>query len=251
MKNRENWEPSKYVYRKGKLVASRNTREVGAGSRLIADLIAGFYEKNLKIHAKGRLLDLGCGKAPLFLAYRDFVTDNTCVDWENTQHGNGHLDFECDLTKKLPFTDGEFDTIIVSDVLEHIPQPGHLWLEMYRILAAGGRIIMNVPFYYWLHEQPHDYYRYTEFALKRFVEGSGLNMLQIESIGGVPEIVADILAKCVLRLPKIGRAMASFGQWVTALFIRTRIGAKVSKATKEKFPLGYFLVAEKPGVTAR
>jgi SAM-dependent methyltransferase len=40
------------------------------------------------------------------------------------------LDFECDLTKPLPFADGEFDTIILSDVLEHVPQPERLWSEI-------------------------------------------------------------------------------------------------------------------------
>ena len=76
----------------------------------------------------------------------------------------------------LPFGDSEFDTIILSDVLEHIPVPEHLWKEMARILSRNGKIIMNVPFYYCLHEAPHDCSRYTEFALRRFVEMSGLRL---------------------------------------------------------------------------
>lgn len=245
MKNLDKWQPSKYVYRNGRLIASRNTKEVGVGSRLMADLIAKAYDDNLRQHAKGKLLDLGCGKVPLFLAYTRYVSENICVDWENTLHKNEYLDRECDLTKSLPFDDGEFDTIILSDVLEHLPQPEHLWQEMSRILAMDGRIIMNVPFYYWLHERPHDYYRYTEFALRRFVEGAGLRLLQLDSIGGAPEIMADIFAKCVLRVPTIGRPLAMFAQWFTAWFIKTRLGKKVSGATKDDFPLGYFLVAEK------
>jgi hypothetical protein len=108
-----------------------------------------------------------------------------------------------------------------------------------------GKIIMNVPFYYWLHEQPHDYYRYTEFALRRFVEGSGLSLLQLNSIGGVPEIMADIFAKNIFRLPKIGRSLAMFAQMLTMFFVKTKFGAKVSEATKDSFPFGYFLVAKK------
>ena len=57
---------------------------------------------------------------------------------------------------------------------------------------------MNVPFYYWLHERPHDYYRYTEYALRRFAETAGFNFLLIKTLGGVPEIIADILAKNLL-----------------------------------------------------
>jgi SAM-dependent methyltransferase len=211
----------------------------------MADLVAGFYYENLRQHAKGKLLDLGCGKVPLFMAYKDYVADNICVDWENTLHKNEYQDFACDLTKALPFKDGEFDTVILSDVLEHIPQPERLWKEAARVLAIRGKIIMNVPFYYWIHEQPHDYYRYTEFALRRFVEISGMRVVQLNAIGGVPEILADVFSKNVLRLPKIGRLLAIVAQWLTSCFIATKFGKKTSEATGSTFPLGYFLIAEK------
>ena len=154
MKNREQWKPSKYVYRKGRLRASRDPKEVGVGSRLIADITARLYDEHIKDNAKGRLIDLGCGKVPLFEAYKDYVTDNVCVDWENTLHKNPYLDVECDLTKRLPFGDAEFDTVVLSDVLEHIPQPELVWHEIARIMRSGGRLLMNVPFYYWIHERP-------------------------------------------------------------------------------------------------
>ena len=246
MRNREKWKPSKYIYKKGKLIASRDPKEVGIGSRLNADLVADFYGSNLRQHAKGQLLDLGCGKVPLYAAYREFVTDNICADWSDTFHKNEHLDYEIDLTKSLPFSDSEFDTIILSDVLEHIPVPEQLWKEMARILSRNGKIIMNVPFYYWLHEQPHDYYRYTEFALRRFVEMSGLRLIQLAPIGGAPEIMADIFAKNILQLPMLGHSLAVVTQWFTLRLLRTKFGKKVSEATSGSFPLGYFLIAEKP-----
>lgn len=246
MKNADTWQPTKYVYKGGKLIASRDPKEVGFGSRLIADIVADFYDRSLPKHAKGALLDLGCGKVPLFAAYRNYVTNNICVDWEDTLHKSEHLDLTCDLTQDLPFKDEEFDTIILSDVLEHIPEPEHLWKEMARILAEGGKIILNVPFFYWLHEQPHDYYRYTEFALRRFVQTSGLRLVQLAPAGGVPEIMTDIFSKTVLRLPKIGRSLSIFAQSFASFFIRTGFGGKISTATSHTFPLGYFLIAEKP-----
>ena len=245
MQNQEKWKPSKFTYKKGKLVASKDAREVSIGSRLNVELIADFYHRNLSQHAKGKLLDLGCGKVPLYAAYKQFISNNICVDWANTFHKNEYLDYELDLTKKLPFNDDEFDTIILSDVLEHIPVPELLWEEMTRMLTINGKIIMNVPFYYWLHEQPHDYYRYTEFALRRFADNAGLKLIQLEPIGGAPEIMTDIFAKNIVRLPKLGRSFALFSQWLTLRFIRTKLGKKISAATSKNFPLGYFLVAEK------
>jgi len=239
------WVPSKFVRRNGRLKASRDSSEVAVGSRMISDVIARYYDENLKLHAKGRLLDLGCGKIPLFDAYRRYVTDSVCVDWENTEHKNDHLDFEADLTKELPFSDGDFDTILLSDVLEHIPEPERLCKEIARVLTPTGKLLMNVPFYYWIHEQPHDYYRYTEFALRRLMEHSGMQVLQLEPIGGVPEIMADIFAKNVVHVPVAGNAIAMLSQWATSAIMRTSVGRRLSAGTMHAFPLGYFLVAEK------
>lgn len=245
MNHRDQWRPSKYVYQRGKLKASRDRKEVGVASRLIVDAVAARYDQALKQHAAGKLLDLGCGKVPLYEAYRGHVTDNICVDWENTPHKNEYLDLQCDLTATLPFADGEFDTIILSDVLEHLPQPEKLWKEISRLLSANGKILMNVPFYYWIHEQPYDYYRYTRFALQRFVQEAGLTLLQLETVGGSPEILADLLAKHVQFVPLIGPSLAILIQSATGLFVRTSFGKKISTKTSEWFPLGYFLVAQK------
>jgi SAM-dependent methyltransferase len=195
MKNKENWKPTKYIWKKTILQASRDKNQVYIGSRLIADIIAEYYGKYLPTYARGKLLDLGCGYVPLFAVYSPYVSDTICVDWENTLHKNEHLDFTCDLNKNLPFGDNEFDTIILSDVLEHIQNPALLWKEIARILSPKGVLIMNVPFMYWVHERPYDYYRYTEFALKRFIEQENLELILLESVGGVLEVLGDICAK--------------------------------------------------------
>jgi SAM-dependent methyltransferase len=181
----------------------------------------------------------------LYEAYRSHTSDNVCIDWENTPHKNGYLDAACDLSQRLPYGEAEFDTIIMSDVLEHIPQPEKLWGEMWRVLKPGGNVLLNVPFYYWLHETPYDFCRYTEFALRRFAEYSRFNILVLDAIGGAPEILADILAKQAQVLPIIGPGLAIGVQSVTNTFLKTGFGRKCSEKTKRAFPLGYFMVAER------
>jgi SAM-dependent methyltransferase len=254
LKNKEIWRPSKFVYGKHGLRASRDPSQVSISSRLNTDITARHYCERLPKFARGKLLDLGCGMVPLFAAYRDLVTEVTCVDWGASLHKNEYLDFECDLNKPLPFADGEFDTLILSDVLEHIAEPMALWREIARILNSDGTLIMNVPFIYWLHEQPHDYYRYTEFALRRFVESVNMTLIDLKATGGVPEVLADILSKSLVRVPLAGGVAASFIQWATQLFVKTSAGQRLSSKTAAQFPLGYFLVARKaraPLATAR
>jgi SAM-dependent methyltransferase len=247
MKNEEKWVPSKYVYRKGKLIASRNKREVQVGSRLFADINANFFTTIIPQYAKGKLVDLGCGKVPLYETYRKFVTSITCIDWENTLHKNEYLDFECDLNAKIPVSDSSFDTIILSDVLEHIAQPENLWAEMSRILVTGGKVILSVPFYYSLHEIPNDYYRYTEYALTRFAQVAQFKILYLQSVGGAPEVIADVISKLIQRVPVFGTFLAASVQAMTLVFIKTSLGKMISVKSCKQFPFGYFVVAEKAG----
>lgn len=246
MQNAEKWRPTKFVLRNGRLRASRDSKQVGVGSRLAADLTAAFYDTNLPLHCRRRLIDLGCGDVPLYEAYRDLATEIVCVDWEHTQHAGAFVDRRCDLSQPLPFTNAAFDTIILSDVLEHVPEPAVLWREMSRILAPRGKLIMNVPFYYCVHEAPHDYYRFTEFALRRAAELAGLEVVLLEAAGGSPEILADITAKHLQFIPGIGKPLAAVVQGVAHAFVRTAPGRKLSQRTAQAFPFGYFMIVQKP-----
>jgi SAM-dependent methyltransferase len=209
----------------------------------MADQVAEAYELSIGAHASGRLLDLGCGKAPLYGVYRQFATDVQCIDWGNSLHGAVYLDKVCDLTGTIPYPDKSFDTIILSDVLEHLPEPMNCWREMSRLLAPGGKVILNVPFYYQLHEEPHDYYRYTEFALRRFAEKSGFEVIELKAVGGVVEILADVTAK-LLAQAKLNYAARAV-QCLARGFSRTSFGSRISRRTSKRFPLGYFMIAEK------
>ena len=242
MKNPSAWQPTKFELHRGRLRGARDPHELGVGSRLMSDLVAAQYQTHLASHARGRLLDLGCGKVPLYRAYAALVSEVTCVDWAPGEH----IDLSCDLSKPLPFENDRFDTIILSDVLEHIPEPERLWREMTRVLAPRGKIIMNVPFYYSVHAHPHDYYRYTNFALERFVAINALQLVLIAPLGGIVEIMADLFAKAWSKVPLIGPPLAMLTQFVVGRFNRTSLGARVAHVSSRHFPLGYFMIAQRP-----
>jgi SAM-dependent methyltransferase len=245
MRNVETWAPSKFVLERGRLRSSSNPKEISPGSRLFGDLVASCYDTHVKSHCHGRLLDLGCGKAPFYGLYREYVSETVCIDWGNSLHGCDYLDAECDLTKDLPFADASFDSILLSDVLEHIPTPDLLWREMGRLLKPGGKLLLSVPFFYWLHEDPYDYYRYTKYALRRFAEVNGFEIILIKELGGAPEIVVDILSKSILRFGPIGEWTAITLQAVCRRLVTSPLGARISERTAKQFPLGYFMIARR------
>lgn len=245
MKNVDSWQPSKYSINNNKLKASRNTKHVTVSSRLIADIIANFYTINIPKYVKGNFLDLGCGQAPLYCLYKNYTKQITCVDWGNSMHQITYLDFEQDLNQNLNMESNSFDSIILSDVLEHIRKPELLLNEIYRILNKDGVLIMNVPFFYWLHEHPFDYYRYTKYALQSMCEDAGFEILELKPYGGAPEIITDIFAKILKNIPLVGKPIAIVLQKITWLFIQTNIGKKISNKTAQNFPFGYTLIAKK------
>jgi len=245
LKNVDQWRPTKFVRTRRGLRASRDPACVAVSSRFIGDITAQRYEQILLAHAAGALLDVGCGHVPLYQVYRDLVTDIVCVDWSNTLHGNSLLDHVVDLNKKLPLASSTFDTVLLTDVLEHLADPLFTMRDLARVLRPGGKLLLGVPFFYWIHEEPHDYYRYTEFALARFCELSELKIICLEAYGGLPEVLLDLSSKAIGTLPNplptILRPLHAAATHLNS-FSPVR---KLSEWTRSQFQLGYVLVAQK------
>jgi SAM-dependent methyltransferase len=221
---------------------------VARSSRLSANILAVAYESAIKRHASGLLLDLGCGTVPLYEIYQHYVSDNICVDWENTRHESVFLDHSFDLNQGISLPSETFDTILATDVLEHVANPELLWREMARVLKPGGKIILGVPFLYCLHEEPHDYQRFTKYKLQMFCEQNGLAVVSLEPCGGAPEIIFDIVAKNIAIFVKnrtVSKILSSCHFFAGNVFVQSKIGRKFSRATAQKFPLFYCVVAQK------
>lgn len=245
MRDADRWTPTKYVPHRGRWRGSRDPAALGPGSRLNADRVVACYEAALPAHARGDLLDLGCGTVPLHGLYAPHVASVTCVDWAASPHATNHIDIEADLSQPLPLPDAAFDTVILSDVMEHVPEPRLLWREIARVLRPGGHLLMNVPFLYGLHELPHDYFRYTRFALERMAQEAGLQVLELRATGGSLHVLADVLAKHLVHLPVLGAPLAVAVQGVVSLLDRTGPGRRLAAKTAERFPAGYFLVVRR------
>ena len=244
MRNPDRWQPTKFAETKHGLRASRNPKCVAVQSRLITDLVAGQYERAIQAHCSGRLLDLGCGSAPLYAAYRPFISGGICADWYNTLHNKDYLDAFVDLNQGLPFKGQAFDTVLLTDVLEHIAEPLQLIREIAGVLRPGGKLIVGVPFLYWLHEEPHDYYRYTKHALVRFCNLSDLTVIELSAYGGFLDVLVDISCKGFGMLPA-GSSFFRPVQFCWSALSRSAVGRKLSKAGRHQLPLGYVLVAQK------
>lgn len=151
---------------------------------------------------RGRLLDVGCGQMPYkkLICENSKITDYVGIDIEDAIIYNKEVkpDFKWDGTS-MPFKSNEFDTVIMTEVLEHVPYPINTLKEVHRVLNVGGFVLFTVPFLWPLHETPHDEYRYTPFSMKRIFEQAGFNNIEIFSMGGWNASLAQMLGLWVVR----------------------------------------------------
>ncbi len=138
--------------------------------------------------ARGRMIDVGCGHRPYDALFAPYVDEHLGVEHEAVfattaaaahERGpdvlyDGHT---------LPFADASFDTALCVQVLEHTPQPGRLLAEIARVLRPGGCLLMQAPFSFRLHEEPHDYFRYSPHGLRALCEAAGLSVERLAPLG--------------------------------------------------------------------
>ncbi len=96
-----------------------------------------YIAENFAQYLKGKVLDVGCDEALL----KSLVTD---IDYTGIDVG-GSPDLVIDLEEieRLPFDDNAFDSIVCSDVLEHLDQLHHIFFELVRV--SGRYLVISLP----------------------------------------------------------------------------------------------------------
>jgi SAM-dependent methyltransferase len=105
------------------------------------------------------------------------------VDVPYSPHDVSHVDLHAS-AESLPFEAGSFDFVLCTEVLEHCRDPNAVVKEIARVLKPRGCAFLTTPFMVGLHEDPHDYVRFTRYGLKDLAEGTGLTVEFIRPKGG-------------------------------------------------------------------
>lgn len=145
---------------------------------MIYDISDKFLLKYSSLY-KGTLYDLGCGESPYKEFFLQYADEYIGVDWEKGHHATKE-NIVADLNKQLPMDSEVADSIISISVMEHLYQPQNMLDEAFRILKPNGSIVLQVPWQWWVHEAPHDYFRYTPYGLKHMFEKAGFEEINVE-----------------------------------------------------------------------
>lgn len=135
-----------------------------------------------RVPAGTLVLDAGCGDAPyapLFAHCRYESAD--FVQVENRRYVRPT--YVCDLAA-IPVEDGRFGAVVFSQVMEHLPRPAVVLRELHRVLREGGILFYSGPLYFAEHEQPYDFYRYTQFGVRYLFEEAGFSVERLDWMEG-------------------------------------------------------------------
>jgi SAM-dependent methyltransferase len=129
------------------------------------------------------LLDAGAGQCQYRDSFKhtryiaaDFARGDS--NWDYSK-----LDIICVL-HQIPLAPASMDVILCTEVMEHIYNPLEVMRELSRVLRPGGTIYATVPFTLGEHQVPHDYYRYTRFALGYILKQANLQPVFIRPVHG-------------------------------------------------------------------
>jgi predicted SAM-dependent methyltransferase len=108
--------------------------------------------KSLKGYASGKILDVCSGGKDyrwIFNVYEEYKTLEIDSKFKPDIIGSAY---------EIPLADNSLNTIICTQVLEHLERPSKALSEFYRVLKQDGIGIISVPFFNELHDEPYDFF---------------------------------------------------------------------------------------------
>jgi SAM-dependent methyltransferase len=132
-------------------------------------------------HAKGSVLEIGCGGGQMRRWAQDLGLAYTGTDISKSRVGtdlqaHGGPDYLAD-AHFLPFRNDSFEFVYSAAVTEHIADPQLMMSEVLRVLRPGGIYMGNGSFLEPWHD--HSYYHMSPLGAYRSLRRSGFNVRHV------------------------------------------------------------------------
>lgn len=199
----------------------------------------------------GRVLDVGCSQQ----AFRAFLRDGCeYVGLDHPATGINLYGAKPQILADacaLPIVSGAFDTVVLLEVLEHLPEPEKAIREAVRVVKSSGHLIVSVPFMYPIHDAPGDYHRWTRYGLRDLLANHGLDAdivpygASMHTAAVLTNVAFADLGLSIARRNRLGVLLYPF---IATMILAINIGAwllGMIRHGNEFMPLGYSAVAYK------
>lgn len=170
-------------------------------------------------YLQGDVLDVGGGEKS---RYKDLVTFKTYTSLDIEAGPDVDIIASAD---DIPLPDASYDSLLSTQMLEHVKFPEKCVQEMHRVLKVGGHVVVTAPQWNELHAEPMDYWRYTKYGFIELFERNGFRVVEYQQRGGFFSVAAQMtlryfIDRCNLyQRPIFGRIGSRVFQIMGALGI--------------------------------
>jgi SAM-dependent methyltransferase len=171
------------------IISSRTARvpaphRLAPADRVLYNQLSNALADAAATHASGRLLDIGCGRKPWTAIFAPYVTEHIGVDPEI----GSSLDIdEADIVAdaySVPLSGESADTVLLTEVLEHLEDPVRALKEAHRLLRPSGALILTTPLIFPVHGAPRDFFRYSPHGLEYVMRQAGFEGVTVRPLSG-------------------------------------------------------------------
>jgi SAM-dependent methyltransferase len=159
----------------------------------------------------GRLLDVGCGTKP-YISLFHTVHAYIGMDYDSPAHRSYTKADIFYNGGQFPFEQNSFDSILSTEVLEHVFNREEHLKECFRVLKPGGLMLLTTPFVWDEHSQPYDFGRYSSFGLTHVMNEAGFEVIELHKTCPNLSMLFQ-LANCY-----ICKKLPMKRQWIRLLF---------------------------------
>jgi 2-polyprenyl-3-methyl-5-hydroxy-6-metoxy-1,4-benzoquinol methylase len=160
----------------------------------------GFDEYYNGRNGDRRFLDIGCATGLLlnYMKSKGWQIQGVEVCRESAEYGmrNYGIPVHIGTLDEAVFPDHSFDAVHFSHVIEHVPDPRSMLLEVKRVLKPEGRVVITTPNVGglqarwarkgWRSSIPDHVYLFSKKTLRRMLEKTGYRVVDQISWGGIP-----------------------------------------------------------------
>ena len=177
----------------------------GEGNRRFHSMLEGmipyFRDRRAKaierFVAKGRMLDVGCGRGilPALMRERGWEAHGLEFSEMAARHAREELRIPVFVGNLLesPYEPESFDAVVLWHVLEHVPDPVAALARVREILRPGGLLVVAVPNFeslqarfsgrHWFHlDVPRHYHHFGLSVLDRMLKSAGFSIADVSHL---------------------------------------------------------------------